>query len=182
MVIGLLITLLLFIPAGGQQSQGRPHFNVSELEQRIHQLINEERKRAKLTPLKWSPKMLEIAQRHSRDMARKDFFAHVNPEGQTPTQRAAAVGFRCEKRSGNRIVYGVGENIFQNNLYSRITYRLNVATYEWNSLEKIAVSSVREWMNSPGHRKNILNPSADQTAVGIAISQKDQVLITQLFC
>ena len=55
-------------------------------------------------------------------------------------------------------------------------------TYEWNTADKIARTSVEGWMASHGHRENILNKRYEKTGVGIAIAANDQVLMTQVFC
>jgi uncharacterized protein YkwD len=55
-------------------------------------------------------------------------------------------------------------------------------TFDWNTVGKIAESTVDGWMRSPGHRQTILTSRYDKTGIGIAIASNDQVLITQLFC
>lgn len=54
-----------------------------------------------LSPLVIDPRLNEIAQKHSEDMFKRQFFDHVNPEGQAPQDRANAAGFTSP----------VGENI-----------------------------------------------------------------------
>jgi uncharacterized protein YkwD len=67
-------------------------------------------------------------------------------------------------------------------LYSRIRISGNERSYDWNTLEEIAAHSLKGWMNSPPHRRNILDGNYGQTGVGIAVSDDDKVYITQLFC
>jgi uncharacterized protein YkwD len=117
-------------------------------------------------------------------MAKRDFFDHVTPEGKTALARAIAGKFPCRRNylDGSATI-GVSENIFQNNLYRRVIHSPDgKITYDWNSLDEIAKSTVKGWMESPGHRANILTPRFDTSGVGIAISAGDQVLITQMFC
>lgn len=45
--------------------------------------------------------------------------------------------------------------------------------------KKLASSTVRGWMNSPGHRQNILNPYYDKEGIVVSISSDDKVYITQ---
>jgi uncharacterized protein YkwD len=75
-----------------------------------------------------------------------------------------------------------GENIYQNNLYSRVTIRGNQKTYDWNSPEQITGSTVSGWMSSPGHRQNILQKNYSRTGVGAAIAPNGQIFVTQVFC
>lgn len=77
---------------------------------------------------------------------------------------------------------GLSENIFQNNLYDTVWYTNGIITsYEWNTLEELAQSTVNGWMNSPGHRANILG-SYHSEGIGVAIADDDKVYITQNFC
>ena len=166
------------------------------LEIRVLDLINAERVKQKLKPLKIDPKLSEIARRHSGDMARRGFFDHINLDGQGPTERGLAAHYKCVRQlgpyvgldatghvfQGEYFSEGLAENIFQNNLYNRVLITGTDMKYDWNSVEKIARTSVDGWMASPGHRQNILAGRYEKTGVGIAIAANDQVLITQLFC
>lgn len=60
--------------------------------------------------------------------------------------------------------------------HSRMGYAENVA-YGQRSAEEV----VRTWMNSPGHRKNILTPSRSQIGVGLAYSSSGRPYWTQVF-
>lgn len=164
------------------QDRDRPEVTVPALERRVFELINTERLRLGLKPLKLDARLSDIARAHSRDMGRRDFFDHINPDGKNLTDRARAAKYRCTKYEGDTIRMGLAENIFQNNLYDRIFIRGERTNYEWNSAEKIAVSTMNGWMESPGHRRNILDGAYDRTGVGIDIATNDKVFITQLFC
>jgi uncharacterized protein YkwD len=155
---------------------------VERLERRILERINDERVRQNLPPLKLDSRLSAIARDHSKDMAAKGYIAHVNKEGLAPTQRAQAVGYSCSRVMGRIVYSGVAENIFQNNLYGRKTVRGVQIVYEWNNEEKIAASSVKGWMESSGHRANILNSIHAATGVGVAIAPDYKVYITQEFC
>ena len=76
---------------------------------------------------------------------------------------------------------GIAENIFKNNLYSSVTTYDFIPVYDWNSQDKIAQSTVQGWVNSPGHRQNILTSTYDREGIGIVISKDDGVYITQDF-
>src|SRR5688572_24058278 len=82
------------------QDRSRPTIQPRSLEARVHELINAERLRLKLRPLRVDDKLSMIARRHSEDMARRGFFDHVNPDGLGPNDRAQAAGYRCRKYLG----------------------------------------------------------------------------------
>jgi uncharacterized protein YkwD len=84
---------------------------------------------------------------------------------------------------GLSIYSGLAENIFQGNLYDKY-YTINgiITSYDWNTNEKIAISTVDGWMESPGHRKNILTEMFDLEGIGVVIDEDDKVYITQNFC
>ena len=168
----LVATIILStVTAAGTR---QPKIAVSELERRINALVNGERRSGNLNPLDLDQNLSKIARAHSQDMANRGFFNHVNPDGEKPWDRLSRAGYSCPQTSG--------ENIFQNNLYSRVTINGNRKSYDWNSLEQIAGSTVSGWMHSSGHRKNILNRAYRKTGMGAAIGVHGQVFITQMFC
>jgi uncharacterized protein YkwD len=157
--------------------------STTALEQRVHDLINQQRTAHGLAVLRFDGALADIARRHSEDMAVQDYFAHMNPAGQDPTARGIAAGYTCRKDYGSYYSYGVAENLFQNNLYSSATYFSNRETvYNWNPPEAIAQTTVGGWMNSSGHRKNILTPTFDREGIGVAIASDNKVYITENFC
>lgn len=164
------------------ETDEKPDIDRKELEKRIHELVNEERSQRGLNKLSWDSDLAEIARKHSRDMAKNNYFSHTNLEGQGPTERGEEAGYYCRKDFGSYYTEGIGENIFQNWLYDSITYFNGVPSYDWNSMEEIAQSTVQGWMNSPGHRKNILDSTYDSEGIGVTISSDDKVYITQDFC
>ncbi len=72
----------------------KPEIRIAELEQKIHQLVNFERKAADRPPFEWDDELSKIARAHSEDMVKRKYFKHVNPEGLTPMKRAEAAGYR----------------------------------------------------------------------------------------
>ncbi len=152
------------------------------LEIRVHELINRQRSENGLGTLQFDRALADIARNHSEDMATQGYFAHENPAGQDPTARGIAAGYSCRKNYGSYYTYGLAENLFQNNLYSSATYFSNRTTaYAWTSPEEIAQSSVAGWMNSSGHRENILTSSYEREGIGVAIAS-EKVYITEDFC
>ncbi len=55
-------------------------------------------------------------------------------------------------------------------------------TYDWNSMDKIAATTIKGWMDSPDHRQNILDKNYTREAIGLAIGDDDKVYVTQMFC
>jgi uncharacterized protein YkwD len=107
-------------------------------------LINRERTDRGLVALRVDPLLQGIAVAHSADMIARDYFAHTTPSGDTAPQRILDSGY-VPTGAG----YTIGENI----------------AYGTGSLSTPR-SIVTAWMNSPGHRANILDPSYRQTGLG----------------
>jgi RNA polymerase sigma factor (sigma-70 family) len=101
-------------------------------------LVNKERADAGCGPLTENAQLDEAAQGHSDDMAARDFFDHTNPDGADPGQRITAAG------------------------YTWSTYGENIA--EGQQTPEAVMDS---WMNSSGHRANILNCAFKDIGVGV---------------
>jgi len=71
----------------------RPDIVVSRLEKKIHDLINEERKKKGLSSLGWHDSLHRIARRYSQDMSGRHFFSHNDPEGKSFMDRYRDEGF-----------------------------------------------------------------------------------------
>jgi len=153
----------------------------NDLEKRIHTLINRERAKQGLSQLAADNELSGIARGHSKDMASRRYFSHDSPEGHDFSYRYRRAGYSCSLRAGNTIFLGA-ENIFQNVRYDSVTTVNGEAFYDWNSEEKIAETTVRGWMNSPGHRKNILTPHWRSEGIGVFLSPDEKIYITQNFC
>jgi Uncharacterized protein with SCP/PR1 domains len=169
-------------PVPGKIADDPYTVSTTDLAARVHELINSERQSYGLAPLSYDPALAAIALSHSNDMALNNYFAHVNPAGQTPADRGNAAGYTCKKDYGSYYTIGIAENLFQNNLYTSVTETNGVYTYDWTTPEEIARSSVTGWMNSEGHRKNILTATYDREGIGVAIASDDKVYITENFC
>jgi len=166
------------------------------------------RTRKKIPQLGWDAGLANIARSHSRDMSENDFFSHDNRRGMNPTARADAYGYahkretiKEEKRpDGSTVVTtsiknGIGENIFMHLIFSSFnpittTQTINGRTvstkkeyhFNWNSQNSISSGVVEGWMNSQGHRKNILNPEYRKEGIGAFLSyEKNHVMVTQNF-
>ncbi|NEA45402.1 CAP domain-containing protein, partial [Streptomyces sp. SID10815] len=101
-------------------------------------LVNQERSKAGCGPVTDDSRLDAAAQAHSDDMAARNFFEHTNPDGKDPGDRITAAGYRWS------------------------TYGENIARGQ-QSPESVMDS----WMNSPGHRANILNCAFKNLGVGV---------------
>ncbi|ELZ88965.1 hypothetical protein C453_00940 [Haloferax elongans ATCC BAA-1513] len=148
--------------------------NKSKLEREIHAEINTRRQKHDLSTLKYDSELSEIAGSHSQDMAGRQYFSHVSPDGTTLSDRYQWHGYECRvSTSSNEYATG-GENI----AYRAST---NLETNE----SRLAVTIVDGWMNSTGHRKNILRPYWENEGIGVNVTRegdKTAVYVTQNFC
>ncbi|MFA6039474.1 MAG: CAP domain-containing protein [Candidatus Peribacteraceae bacterium] len=115
--------------------------------QRILELVNGERQKANLSPLAWNDKLALAAQRHAEDMQAQNYFSHTGLNGSTPSDRVKAAGY-APTCTGCQWSSSYGENIARG--------------------QRTPEQVMNDWMNSPGHRANILNPDFLELGVGIA--------------
>ncbi len=174
-------THLGFPPSGNIDE--KPDISIYDLEYEIHELVNTERVKQGLPSLAYDDALADIARDHSNDMATYNFFSHNNLNGQDPTDRAIAAGYPVYKDYGNGVYSeGIAENIYQNWLYDGLSYyNENEPIYKWSTQSEIASSTVNGWMNSPGHRANILDSSYDKEGIGVSITADYKVYVTQDF-
>ena len=165
-----------FIPAA------KPDIDRYELAMQVHELVNEERQAAGLLKLDYDSELALIAEAHSEDMVSRDYFEHVNPDGQDPSARAEAGGYDCIKDYGDYYTVGIAENLLQGWNYDSIRYVAGIAIYDWSTSEEIAKDAVEGWMGSEGHRKNILTEGYDREGIGVAFGPDGEVYITENFC
>lgn len=119
-------------PASGDTPEALDAF-----EQEVLELTNAIRAEAGLPALRFDPALSAAADKHSRDMAEKNYFSHTQPDGDTLGDRVRDEGYN----------YGrAGENI--------------AAGY------RTPEDVVEGWMNSSGHRANILNANFEEIGVG----------------
>ncbi|MGC0333916.1 uncharacterized protein YkwD/stress response protein SCP2 [Streptomyces sp. SAI-170] len=126
--------------------------DLARTEAEVVALTNVERATAGLPPLAADPLLTRAAQAHSADMVARDFYAHTAPDGSRPWDRAAAAG--AARRS-------IGENIACG--------------------QRSPAEVVTGWMNSPGHRANILRPDFTHIGIGFAGGGRAGTYWTQLF-
>ncbi len=124
-------------PATPTQPVQQPAAQNGSFQQQILSLVNVERSKAGLQPVTLNSKLSQAAQNHTNDMISKGYFSHTSPSGSTMTSRVNAVGYTYST---------IGENIAAGG--------------------STASATMTQWMNSPGHKANILNPKFRELGVG----------------
>ncbi len=121
------------------QSLNIPSNNYQSIEQQVVNLVNTERAKAGLKPLISDWELARVARFKSEDMRDNRYFAHNSPIYGTPFQMMKSFGINYR---------AAGENIAAG--------------------QTTAESVMQAWMNSPGHKKNILDPNFTHIGVGYA--------------
>ncbi|QRG68180.1 CAP-associated domain-containing protein [Brevibacillus choshinensis] len=119
-------------------------------EQQILDLVNVSRYRFKLPALAWNDEAAQVARKHSLDMESNDFFDHVSAS--------------------------TGSDPFDRLKQAKISYRMageNIAAGYPDAIE-----AHESWMNSPGHRKNVLEKGFTQLGVGVVTDYYTQTFLT----
>src|SRR5262245_19984545 len=107
-MFSIVVWFILGASASGFfQNSTRPRLDLPNLESRIQQLVNAERVNHKLPPLKIDERLANVARGHSADMARRNFFDHINPDGKNPTERGRDAKYTCRKYSADYIAEGL---------------------------------------------------------------------------
>lgn len=137
----------------------KPHIRpesakTAQMEAAVRQGINQVRQKNKLQPLQNNEKLAQVARNYSRQMAQKNFFSHTGANGSTLQDRI---------RAGGISYWIVGENLFKS-----------------RNVPQPVPAAIEGWMQSPGHRENILRPVFRETGVGVW-RVGNTYYITQLF-
>lgn len=111
--------------------------SVTAYESEVVRLVNEARKQNGLSPLTTNWELSRVARYKSQDMVDKRYFSHTSPTYGSPFDMMKAFGISY-RTAGENIAYG----------------------------QRTPQEVVNAWMNSPGHRANILNGSFTQIGVG----------------
>ncbi len=111
--------------------------DVNAFEQEVVKLTNAERTKAGLSPLQTDDKLMAAAREKSQDMQSNNYFSHTSPTFGSPFDRMKALGIAYKS---------AGENIAQG--------------------QRSPQEVVQAWMDSPGHRANILNGKFTHIGVG----------------
>lgn len=126
---------------------GAANSDLASIERDVVRWTNVQRLSRGLDPLAWNDVLARVARDHSAEMVRLGYFGHESPVAgrRTPLQRVQGAGFRPRSLV-------VGENV------SRVSERPNVAR-----------AIVDLWMESEGHRRNILRARFRHVGVGVVV-------------
>ncbi|HHV95972.1 MAG TPA: hypothetical protein GXX37_05780 [Clostridiaceae bacterium] len=124
---------------------------IESYERQMLDLVNASRVKFGKKPIEWDEVAVKTARKHSKDMADRHFFDHINPDGKDPFERMKddGINFRA-----------AGENI--------------AAGYAW------AIDAHEALMNSSGHRKNILG-EYDKFGAGVYFGGDFEIYATTIF-
>lgn len=126
--------------------------NLSQIEAEVIRLVNIERQKQGLSQFKTSSDLSNVARVKSEDMYRNNYFSHNSPKYGSPFDMMKSFGINYTT---------AGENIAKG----------------YNSAQSV----VNGWMNSSGHRANILNPSFNTIGVGAYTDSSGTIYWTQMF-
>lgn len=169
--------------AGTNASDSNPAIDRAETERYVHQYINEERTERGLEPLQFDTELREVARYYSGRMAREGFFAHTAPDGDTLADRYDRFGYDCRVAVGDGRVATGGENLAYTFYEAPVRTESGVEVYD--SERELARGIVDGWMNSTGHRENLLRPYWEREGIGVYAIEEEgrlRVYATQHFC
>lgn len=140
-------------PEATEKPQTPPQSSeLSAMEQEVLRLVNQQRAANGLSALAWAEDVAAVARAHSRDMIANNYFSHMDKNGNSPFDRLRNAGITYRTAAEN-IAYG----------------------------QKSAQEVMNSWMNSAGHRANILNSSVKEIGIGAARSANGTIYWTQMF-
>ncbi len=122
------------------------------LENAVFELVNKERVKAGLQPLTYNWQAARVARIKSQDMIDSKYFNHISPSYGSPFKMLESFGLRFS---------AAAENIAMG--------------------QRSAQEVMNSWMNSAGHKANILSKSVTQIGVGAAKNASGTIYFTQLF-
>ena len=128
----------------------KPRSGTVAREDEVTALVNQRRAENGCGRVRTDERLRKAARGHSQDMANRDYFDHDSLDGRSPWDRAKAAGYSRP----------IGENIAKG--------------------QRTPADVMKSWMNSPGHRSNILNCDAKAIGVGLAYDGNTPIW-TQLF-
>jgi len=129
-----------------------PTVTTATQEDEVIRLVNVQRAQAGLQPLKKNWELCRVARYKSADMANKGYFSHTSPTYGTPFQMMENFGLRFTA-AGENIAYG----------------------------QRTPAEVMKDWMNSPGHRSNIMSGAYTEIGVGLAKNKNGVCYWTQMF-
>lgn len=161
-------------------------YNLSKVEMRFITYLNEERSRRGLQNVSQRTVLTEMGENHSRDMAKHDYFAHVEPDGDSIEDRYRDRELLPECRlpiQGTDRYYPGAENILKAQVDASVRAQwAEDGEYYVNSEDDLAWLIFQEWMHSEPHREAMLVSSADEAGLGLNVTESDEVYASLELC
>jgi uncharacterized protein YkwD len=117
----------------------------SDFQAQLLQMLNAERQKIGAPPLRISSQLAQAAQRHADDMAKNNFLSHEGSDGSTMESRIQETGYAFS---------AIAENVAGG--------------------QPTPESVIQTWLNSSGHRRNMLNPEYTEIGIGYATNSSSQ--------
>lgn len=166
-----------------QSAETTTELDRERIERLIHVEINERRQQHGLPVLDHDQDLREIARNHSAVMAANEEIFHTQPDGDTFEDRYSQAGYECKVSTGENTYTTGGENVAQTWYKADIITDRGILHYDTPG--ELATGIVNQWMNSTGHRENILKSYWNNEGIGLNVTQEDgktAVYVTQNFC
>lgn len=128
--------------AADETAKGDAEKKLERLNHQLLALANAERAKLKLPPLKLHSQLTDAAHWMAQDMADHDYFDHTDRKGRSIDPRLPDFGYQNYETLSENIAAG------------------------YPTPDKV----VEDWMRSPGHRENLLDPNVREAGVGYAIN------------
>jgi uncharacterized protein YkwD len=126
-------------------------------EHKLVELVNADRQKLGLRPLREKAQLRDVAYQHSEEMTRLNYFSHSSPTSALESLQKRLRAGRC------------GELVSGENLYAGEC-----------TLEELPQVTLQAWLASPAHRNNLLSPNFNAVGIGIA-RNGNRYRITQVF-
>jgi uncharacterized protein YkwD len=147
----IVVVLALATGAGAQEAVP---LKLASEELQLLDLTNQERKKREVPPLRLSLRLCQVARDHAANMARQEKMEHTL-DGKTPLDRLRVAGYNFA-RGGENIAAGDPE-------------------------ASLPAAVMKVWMESPGHRDNILAPVFTEIGLGMARDSAGRIYYAQVF-
>jgi uncharacterized protein YkwD len=160
-----------------QQSSTGQRIDVSRFDKalvarQVFEKTNAERRRAGLQPFAWLDQLAVAATGHSEDMAAKDYFSHDGKgwfNKSHMTDRLQSQGVQGVATAENIAMLPVYRRWQTRTRYDAQGNASQTLETEGDNYDQLTTWAVDQWMQSPGHRKNILDPQLARLGVGVAL-------------
>lgn len=131
-------------------------FKSTLIEEQVFALVNKERSLQNLQMLEWDSEMFYLAREHSKNMAQFGFFSHQRLDGKTISDCSNEIGATGWTALGENLAFSQG-------------------------VKDNAEFSLRGWMNSASHKRNLLDKKWIRSGIGVAQTPDGKFYITQIF-